>query len=443
MALSGRKMRNWGWSEALLAWWLFAEVLFFGLLGVFGLRYDGEDASYRVYRATLAALTFAALMHQSLGGWLQRGKGPFVDRDNVKTYLAVVYATAIAVGVGLLRFDSPAMVRTATLYLSLAVPAMLAPFLVRHVERLVNPLFSLAAAVTVLLTFARLRGTETTVIDGRTEVLFSGVGGATHLTPSSALALCAVIQAAVVLKSRILRLRIVAGCLALVSVGLIVQLGSRGALVSVIVALSAFLLVARGKKIALMLLAVGGGAGIVVYLSSESATRASTKIADLLAEDVLAADGRNRLLGVAMQNFLENPALGSGVGSFSESIGEYGYAHNLLADVANDFGVGGLVIAVLLLGKTLIRALGYMRLSLSATLMGGLAIAVVSQAMFSGSYLASSSLWIILGCLWLLDVESGSGRLRGHVAGGRTRERRAEEAFVARRLGRAMQLPRG
>ncbi|MCC7257962.1 MAG: hypothetical protein IT486_06290 [Gammaproteobacteria bacterium] len=122
---------------------------------------------------------------------------------------------------------------------------------------------------------------------------------------------------------------------------------------------------------------------------------------------------RDLIFSSAWQSFLDSFFTGAGLGSYTGPFGEI-YPHNLLLNLADDAGIGAMVIFVVLLVWPVSR-LVRSRDPLSVLALANAAFFFL-VSMFAGTYYDSRFIWIFL-LLGLLQIENGKGRPKFVVAG--------------------------
>jgi len=179
------------------------------------------------------------------------------------------------------------------------------------------------------------------------------------------------------------------------------------AILALFVACVVFLLFvprARGKIIMVIAIIVGMTA-IVIFVFPELTWRITYFFANLASPS---SSLRLQLYAEALKRFVENPLLGTGVGSGVQIMGEGLYPHNLFLEIASEMGLCGLLLLGLLL-MLVIKALktGYRTSAgndefrswfacLSAIFAFNLIV-----AMISGNVGQDPNLWVFAGMLWV------------------------------------------
>jgi len=104
----------------------------------------------------------------------------------------------------------------------------------------------------------------------------------------------------------------------------------------------------------------------------------------------------------AVTNFLENPFFGIGMGNFN---GTSSYPHNLILEIAAEFGILGIIVFTLLVYTTIRKATVFIKnkqLSNSHTLMRLLLVLFIyslTHAMFSGHIANQTKLYVCMGAI--------------------------------------------
>lgn len=112
----------------------------------------------------------------------------------------------------------------------------------------------------------------------------------------------------------------------------------------------------------------------------------SSALARLVVDDPNVTS-RARLLGAAGSLFLQAPVLGTGLGGFAAT-GLDLYPHNLIAEIAVELGLVGILVSVLWLALSL-------RGAARSPLLMSLMVATGAFALFSGSLAGNNEFWMI------------------------------------------------
>lgn len=173
--------------------------------------------------------------------------------------------------------------------------------------------------------------------------------------------------------------------------------GSRGGMLAAIVCLLVLLPLVKGLSVANLVLAgaVALAGSVVVFrrFGDIVTETARGRVVELTIEQGYTS-GRGELLTTALQMFESRPLVGHGLRSFETTFGNgFTYPHNLVAQVAAEAGIVGL----LPLGAFLAVFFGgAWRFSSSVTVrsMTAAALVIFTSSMFSGDYYDARFLWI-------------------------------------------------
>ncbi len=311
-------------------------------------------------------------------------------------------------------------------YFTLCLPAaLIACFVPAHAAlALRRPMVVVSVYLTVVLSAFVVRSPSIG------EANLNDVGGTTHLTVGLAMAMALGVNISELFRGRRRLLVPVFLVLAGLNLCVIVVSGSRGALVgaTVMVLVLAYHRRWQLQRVAgfvtaiLMIVAV-------IYLWTTLQVEGAGGTQRIAA---LFADGQDQskaaridLYGYTWQRVVDAAAWGRGVGSYSVDWGSYAYPHNFFLEVANDFGIIGIVIAAAVCIGTFVRAGRVLRSRTfeSIGIVAVLSIGALAQLQFSGSYTATTQLWVLLGLLWIhgrpmLDavIEAGADRQKAMAA---------------------------
>ena len=394
-----------------LALVLFADGLFFGVYGALGQPYTGDEITFRVYKGTIGVIALVILANSLLHGLKDRYRPTTADL----TYLAVASAVSLSVLIGWVRYPgSEAMGRYVTLFVTLTVPLICLALATRRrdLDRLAQPLVVLSAAVAVLMLVARLRGSLAAGPQALSEGSTSGVGGASHLVIGTAMAAAFSIHLLGLVRDRRPVPRVIHAAIISTALFLVVDSGSRGALVSVVAVTLVTLTLGNGlwrHPVISMAVLMAGFYGWSLLSSLRTTNLGIQKIQALAGVDATASGGRSSLFDVAWHMYLRSPFIGNGVGSFSEELGEYTYPHNLVMELMVDYGTIGLVAAIL--GVVwFVRAIrsGLTADSQGVNLVAAISLATLVGMMFSGTYLTYGTAWLAVGILALRCGRAGT-----------------------------------
>jgi O-antigen ligase len=185
--------------------------------------------------------------------------------------------------------------------------------------------------------------------------------------------------------------------------------GSRGPLVALVVAATLLMVfsLAGDRKASRRMPLLMVGAVLAIAIASQVAPGAGfDRAASIFVGGDPTTDesnGRSALWGVALQAFLERPAIGLGTGGFSAVDPANVYPHNLFLEAAAEWGVVGLLLVAAIIGAGVVAVVQGIRRSHApsdrapAVLAGTLLAFALVNAMFSGDIARNSSLWLALG----------------------------------------------
>lgn len=406
----------------LLAVYLFSGPIFFGTLGALGGTHRAGDIGLQVFNGALLAGLIGCIL-------LARNSGLLGVRMNRRRWVLLGLVVTIGVSAGLTWVMNPGAVvmgNVLYVYFTLCLPAaLIACFVPAHAAlALRRPMVVVSVYLTVVLSAFVVRSPSIG------EANLNDVGGTTHLTVGLAMAMALGVNISELFRGRRRLLVPVFLVLAGLNLCVIVVSGSRGALVgaTVMVLVLAYHRRWQLQRVAgfvtaiLMIVAV-------IYLWTTLQVEGAGGTQRIAA---LFADGQDQskaaridLYGYTWQRVVDAAAWGRGVGSYSVDWGSYAYPHNFFLEVANDFGIIGIVIAAAVCIGTFVRAGRVLRSRTfeSIGIVAVLSIGALAQLQFSGSYTATTQLWVLLGLLWIhgrpmLDavIEAGADRQKAMAA---------------------------
>ena len=118
--------------------------------------------------------------------------------------------------------------------------------------------------------------------------------------------------------------------------------------------------------------------------------------------------GRNQLFQSALEAFSNNPLLGNGSGSVFPLLDIY--SHNMFTDIMTEYGILGLVVVVVILVNFAKKLYTSIKKDPCNHLIAVTSICCFTQLMFSGYYLANTSLWFVLGYTFAKVSEKPQGK---------------------------------
>lgn len=401
----GSSVRTGGVILGLLA--ALGFPVFFGVSALLGYTYLGSDSSaaFRIYSVLIAALVLGI----SLISVLRDG----ARYPAVAWMIAPVPALLVASYLVELPYKDPsaAVELTFRSFVIWAIPAFYAGYYVAAKGRwfLMQKYWDV---VMVLFSVVGIR----VAIDYVTGGWFrAGMGGATYQTLSYTTALAfglnlhlledgAALQRFAFAEHR--AYRIVSYCLLPVQLLCIVISGGRGGMVLAVVygitilvrrrslggRLKSSLVVASIAVLSILLIQLslsdttvrGGLNRVFAYVGSEGIDWAGTS-------------GRDALYARAATLGAERPWLGYGPFGYQDALVPFRYPHNLFLEIQLAHGGVGLVLGAVLLVWAVIRHRALTEYDRSYIFLGVIAMYQFVLLMFSGSYLASATIWFVVG----------------------------------------------
>jgi hypothetical protein len=214
---------------------------------------------------------------------------------------------------------------------------------------------------------------------------------------------------------------------ALISLFLLVMSGSRGPVISFIVAALFYYLISLSKmkmrtKILSAIAIITIVMGIIGTVPSQVIrTYAYTFTSEAQESEVSSVFQRLTMWKQSIEEFKENPILGVG---FGNSAGGIGYPHNIVLEIAAEFGLIGLLIMLMTIYFTWQKAYFLLKISkdqeINTLLKTALLLLIfsVAEAMFSGQITNQTKLFISIGLIIsLYEINNGRSEKQLTVSG--------------------------
>lgn len=212
--------------------------------------------------------------------------------------------------------------------------------------------------------------------------------------------------------------RLAYGLISMSLLGFIMLLGGRGTALSLAVGLVVYLAAAsqirwpRKLLYAAMLASVAWQA----FVLAPSYSRSRLFVAD---------PARPILWERALKQFLDNPTIGEGVGTYATPMGtERGWPHNLLLEFAGETGAVGLALITLFLVATAVKYARTRRQVLPGGAWSSVAdwgvatfAFALTASMFSGDWTMQEMLWMSAGVIWAVPRQASTLPPDGHPSG--------------------------
>lgn len=196
-------------------------------------------------------------------------------------------------------------------------------------------------------------------------------------------------------------------CVAVGAFVIFFDCGTRGAMVSMLIALIYLILEKERSVKKIILIVCIGVVGIVfminlnevltlVYqlLSSHGMDMPALTKMIWLVEQGIADNGRNEIYDTALKLISEQVFLGGGVGYFESMVGGY-YIHNLFLELMCEFGILGTIIVLYIIFKNIMKVLFIDRMAVEDKTISALLFSIsIPLLIFSSTYWVLPSFWL-------------------------------------------------
>lgn len=290
-------------------------------------------------------------------------------------------------------------------FIGISVPAALLGLSIseNHLEAFYQKFRYVNIYLTFCLSLTLFRG------DGSESGMINDVAGASHLFVGYTMSGLFAFNLLQFINNKKILSKLFYLVLMALNIMLIVYSGSRGSLVSIVliflISASKFLLNKRRIIILPVLALFAFGVVKIISANQNYGFAIDRVLSGLSSSQDQSTQERFNLYKIAIQSFEDSPLFGKGIGSFSNAYGQYYYPHNIVLEILNDFGLIGIIVALLISIFTFKKCRKLLKADLKYHLIVFLFINCFTEFLFSGTYVVSNQLWMLISIIWVIKSE--------------------------------------
>lgn len=386
--------------------YFFSESLFFGTLSIFGGVHTTANFTY--FNVILAVMVIVLLFYRLINKAKTRNYNLSVSKTQVLLLISVL---SISMLISYARFyPNDYMSKILSYFMILTIPAGLLglSFSVNRIESIYNKFKYINLYLTLCFALALYKGRNADI------GILNDVAGASHLLVGYTMSALFAFNLLQFINNKKLLSKIFYLCLMALNILLIVFSGSRGSLVSImlIFLIASFKYLFNRKRIFMFVIIAFLVSGLLKVISTNQNFEFATAriLSALNTSQDQSSQERYGLYDIAIQAFKDSPIIGNGVGSFSHEVGKYYYPHNIVLELLNDFGLIGIIVAIILFAIIFKQCKSLLKADIKYHFLVFLFINCFVQLIFSGSYLVSSQFWVISTLIWVMRKKKDTNK---------------------------------
>ncbi|MFK8793960.1 O-antigen ligase family protein [Planococcus plakortidis] len=388
-------MKSW-----LLLVFFFSGSIFFSTMSLLSLSHISGGLYFTLFNSLLALIIGLTFLRELFA------KKIFINIKRIQL-ISITAILLISILFGYAMFYPAEFVGTILNYfIAFTLPAILLGLILTKEDLLLAfsrmKYLNIYLSLTIGASFLNARNFES----GR----FLEMGGASHLTIGYTMAALFAYNIIIFLHAPQKNYKVFAAGLMMFNLMIIIFSGSRGALLSLILVFLLVVLSNSNKKKHFIPITVLLGA-LTIAINSIINTPQFAVAIERISNGVInsqqdqSSQERIQLYEIAYNNFLENPIVGNGVGSFSKEMGMYYYPHNIFLEIMNDFGLIGVTAAGFIIFSLIGRSVKILNTDYRFHIIVYWFLGMLVQSMITGSYLVNSKFWITFVIIWLFTKD--------------------------------------